>query len=967
MPEPTPERKKSLGELIERMEKGFDENMLDPLLESIYKEDENGTPDPEPLPSESKVTFKEKKYAVIKVPGVSSSKNSVAAGLSSRIGSTFTAAARARRADREAGGAEKDNFFYLKKAAAFNFGGDKIARTKGRFSKSPQAYQDPALSKDERFTARVKPFIGAAAPEKSGGSGENIGKNVSDAFSRLGQSFDGWWDNKYEVLEEISEISNTTSQITVENIEENNKLQEDNNTLQKKLVQVIAKQREEEDAAQKEARMEAQSRMTRTSGYSWGREKKGKKDDDDGGGGGNWMRKLRRLRKFGRRIRNPKKTFQALKRLGKQKLKKIPGVKQVNNFMKNKKPLQGLRNMFGGNKAKNAAKVADTAGDAAKGGGILSKFGGLKSGLGTLARSPLGRFGGRAMIGLGTLAGIATTKDRIAKMNDPEFQKMVQAKRDRGEILSSDEQYANPFGVATGAASAIPALGLPVIAGEMLGNSRMVQQRGIDLADNRKNRVNNVLDGIGISSTYKGGSLMPSDGSIPTITQGRDNRNIFQKMGDGYNNFVYGTQKMASGGVMAGEAGPESIFDLESVMGRKVTDKASTVENSALAAAPFILGISRKVLETSGVGTETIKSFYEQQVAPLERMFGVSNFSIRSDVGKGVDQAQKASTGSVGGFDLGGLLGGIGSMLGSLFGGPAQAATPGGGAMGATLSGTAADRVGNDPEFLQEVTRLSQKYQIKEGDLLGLMASESGLDPKSDNGKGFVGLIQFSADSAAAVGTTQAALKSMTRAQQMKYVEKYFDYWKLPKGASAGQLYATVFAPAYASKDDSTVLYSSPSEAYRGNKPLDSNGDGTITVGEMGGRIEKKKKEFGIADSGIRQQPPAQNAAQQLPAAPAPAPTNNGHEHNQMPGPINPMPFTFTAQPVATPPPVMPLPVVADKSAGAQVIPFNVGGVQGYTTKTQGFEGREVTKTYDMRGNRYPSFQALHKARLQMQ
>ena len=59
------------------MENGFDENMLDPLLESIYKEDEKGQADPEPLPSESKVQPKEKKYRVIKMPGINSGRNSV--------------------------------------------------------------------------------------------------------------------------------------------------------------------------------------------------------------------------------------------------------------------------------------------------------------------------------------------------------------------------------------------------------------------------------------------------------------------------------------------------------------------------------------------------------------------------------------------------------------------------------------------------------------------------------------------------------------------------------------------------------------------------------------------------------------------------------------------------------------------------------------------------------------------------
>jgi len=374
------------------------------------------------------------------------------------------------------------------------------------------------------------------------------------------------------------------------------------------------------------------------------------------------------------------------------------------------------------------------------------------------------------------------------------------------------------------------------------------------------------------------------------------------------------------------------------------------------------------VLETSGAGTEMIKSFYEQEVAPLERMFGMSNFSIRSDVGKGVDKAQKAAP-EGGGFNLGGLLGGIADMLGGLLGGrPAAAAQgPGGGFQGATLSGAAARLVGNDTEFLSEVTRVAQKFNIKEGDLLGLMASESGLDPSEDNGS-HVGLIQFSADSARTVGTTQAALKSMTRAQQMKYVEKYFDYWKLPQGASAGQLYATVFAPAYASKDNNAVLYSSPSAAYTSNQPLDSDGDGKITVGEMGGRIERKKQEFGIQDSGTRAAPPTpQQPAAPPPGAP-PTQNTNGHQHNTNPGPISlvppPNPIAAPSQPPAG---VLPLSVMAEKSRGAQVIPFNIGGVQGYNAVSQGFEGRRVVRTYDMSGRKYPSFQALHNARLQQQ
>ena len=946
MAEANPKRRKSLQELIERMENGFDENMLDPLLESIYKEDEKGEPDPEPLPSESKVKFKEKKYAVIKVPGVSSGRNSAMSALGSRIGSTFTAAARARRADQEAGGEEKSRYFYLKKAAAFNFGGDKIARTRGRFSRSPQAYQDPALSRDERFTARVKPFVGADAPQKPQGDGVNLGKSVSDAFGRLGQAFDSWYWGKEGLDWEVEEISNETSKITSETVEENNKLQEENNTLQKKLIQVIAKQREDEEAAVKEARMEAQSRMTRTSGYSWGREKQG---EEEGGGGfdlGDMFDRFKNVKwgKWLRRLKNPLKFGRALFRLGRMKVGAgIKGAKALGA-----KVLGGAKGLVAGGAAATAAIVAG-AGLAASGIGEgffqLTKKGGTGEQVRDFFKKKGEETGGPMGSIYGAIGNVAGFSNEATKVT--------------GNALDA---IGAPFRYA------IEGIRYPFLNEE----DREKQADNLAKFDARIREYSrgwmNQIDFMNIVPDEKGGF-----GNI----YGNDDaqKEMMEKMAEGG---VIPEPKFQSFGaprmmgpvpVMAGEAGPEGIFSLESVMGKEVTDKASSVDKSALAAAPFILGISRKVLETSGAGAEMIKSFYEQEVAPLERMFGVSNFSIRSDVGKGVDQAQKAAP-EGGGFNLGGLLGGIGDMLGSFLGGPAMAGTmPSGGFQGATLSGSAAQLVGNDPEFLSEVTRVAQKFNIKEGDLLGLMASESGLDPKSDNGS-HVGLIQFSADSARAVGTTQAALKSMTRAQQMKYVEKYLDYWKLPQGASAGQLYATIFAPAYASKDNNAVLYSSPSAAYNNNAPLDADGDGNITVGEMGGRIEKKKAEFGIVDSGIRAQPPAQSAnPPQLPAAPPVTPASSlGHQHDANPGPFQLVaPPPPVAEPPAPPPGVLPLSVLGEQSKGAQIIPFNIGGVQGYTTKSQGFEGRMVTKTFDQRGRQYPSFQALHTARLQMQ
>lgn len=180
----------------------------------------------------------------------------------------------------------------------------------------------------------------------------------------------------------------------------------------------------------------------------------------------------------------------------------------------------------------------------------------------------------------------------------------------------------------------------------------------------------------------------------------------------------------------------------------------------------------------------------------------------------------------------------------------------GGGSTPMALSGTAKQLIGNDTAFLNKVKKLSAKYQINPADLLGKFASESGLDPAADNGT-HVGLIQFSKDSARAVGTTQAALKRMSRAEQMEYVEKYFDYWKLPKGASAGHLYTISYLPAFAKESADYVLAKRggfsdknghhPSSWYDHNAGLDQNNDGQITIAELGERIQKKKREFGIS------------------------------------------------------------------------------------------------------------------------
>jgi hypothetical protein len=109
-------------------------------------------------------------------------------------------------------------------------------------------------------------------------------------------------------------------------------------------------------------------------------------------------------------------------------------------------------------------------------------------------------------------------------------------------------------------------------------------------------------------------------------------------------------------------------------------------------------------------------------------------------------------------------------------------------------------------------------------------------NPKS----GATGLIQFMPTTARGLGTTTDELARMSRAEQMKYVEKYFDN-KLPQGATGGQIYAAVFLPAFINEEILTVR---GEEYYNANVGLDYNKDGKITRSDLDQHVEAKKKQY---------------------------------------------------------------------------------------------------------------------------
>ena len=175
------------------------------------------------------------------------------------------------------------------------------------------------------------------------------------------------------------------------------------------------------------------------------------------------------------------------------------------------------------------------------------------------------------------------------------------------------------------------------------------------------------------------------------------------------------------------------------------------------------------------------------------------------------------------------------------------------------LSGASKKLIGGDEDFLEAVKEVSEKRGINQSEFLGLMASESSLDPKAVNkDTGATGLIQFLPEVAESLGTTTDKILEMSRAEQVKLIDKYFDMNKLPDNPTAGQLKTNVLMPAYTDKDDDFELMTkfkkfTDGEAgnpntFSQNKGLDYNEDGFVTVGEAGESIMKKMKEFGIKD-----------------------------------------------------------------------------------------------------------------------
>jgi hypothetical protein len=151
--------------------------------------------------------------------------------------------------------------------------------------------------------------------------------------------------------------------------------------------------------------------------------------------------------------------------------------------------------------------------------------------------------------------------------------------------------------------------------------------------------------------------------------------------------------------------------------------------------------------------------------------------------------------------------------------------------------------------FKTGVGSIAKTLALNPDFLMAAMAFETGetFSPSITNaaGSGAVGLIQFMPATAKALGTTTAALATMTAEAQLEYVGRYF----LPKRGRLSTIedtYMAILYPAAIGRPDGKTLFSRPATVYQQNMGLDTNRDGNITIREAAAAVRKKY------DKGVR-------------------------------------------------------------------------------------------------------------------
>ena len=622
----TKEVKKSTAE---RMADAFDKR-LDDLVDAVQNP-------PPPVPPR---TRKQKQVLAQRAKKVRASFNKTddpwkADTLSGFVGlkikKAFGRAAEARRIAKEQGADEKGGGHYLTKALGFEFGGDRLNRLQGTFSKSPTAAKDPANTADQRFLAGIESAI-TPPPIKQGElfntnqytTKTGVSKVVSDGIDRLQSSFERV-DNKFRNLIEIkrssvqSDLSKLSSVVddlkksVLKNVDTQNKI----NNVKQQQLDLLFDIAQDDKARDKEKSMEMGQDLSGNAAVEGepGSIVPGEGGDD--GGGLDLFDKLKNIRfaKWLRRIRNPGRFMRSLGRLGRMRVNRF--LRPAGNLLRGATQLgarvgQGAQALVSGGAATTAAIVGG-AGLAASaiGEGFFQLT--KKGGMGEQARDYLKKKGeemggpmGALVGGMGNLAGISNEATKVT-----------------GNIL---DVVGAPFRYA------IEGIRYPFL------NEEDREKQAANLAKFDARIRENIRGGLNRIDVM---NVVPDEkGGFGNIYGNNDaQKEMMEKMSEGGSipkfQAVGGarlTGDVGSGGVnaMIGEAGPEML--LRNGMGAM---------NPLQSLAPMIVA-AREVTKRAGTWADPIENLVRQTTDPIAKSLNLPVSPIQTEIGQGqIPQVEK--------------------------------------------------------------------------------------------------------------------------------------------------------------------------------------------------------------------------------------------------------------------------------------------------------------------------------------
>ena len=146
------------------------------------------------------------------------------------------------------------------------------------------------------------------------------------------------------------------------------------------------------------------------------------------------------------------------------------------------------------------------------------------------------------------------------------------------------------------------------------------------------------------------------------------------------------------------------------------------------------------------------------------------------------------------------------------------------------------------PALRNKVRVIAAEIGCEADALMACMAFESGetFSPSIKNaaGSGATGLIQFMPSTAISLGTTTTQLAKMTAEDQLDYVARYFRWFRGVR--TLEDVYMAILWPRAIGRPNDFVLFQAPTKAYRQNRGLDKNGDGSVTKREAAAAVHAK-------------------------------------------------------------------------------------------------------------------------------